>query len=216
MFFVETGTCVFYFSLNKENLCLLELFSTMSVQDISLSERDRLKLLNIKDNLERYRFVLQRLLLYEVLSIYENIQPNLPDIHIDQNGKPYLKSSSISFNISHSEEQYIIVVGSNKSQVGVDIDTISKIRNPVKYSSILFHNRIIKDPFILLCAWTIFEAYSKSTGIPLAQLFKSDFSYFAADLALGSKDIFYNNFKFFPFQCSPNAFATICEKIVMY
>ncbi|WP_304224593.1 4'-phosphopantetheinyl transferase superfamily protein [Gracilinema caldarium] len=217
--FINSNTCVFYFNLNKEIECSFNSILKLGVQNISLCERDQLKISSIKNDEARNVFILQRLLLYEVLSIYGQIhykqkQPYLPDIQVDKNGKLYFKNDSISFNISHSGEQYIIAVGSNTSQIGVDIDTISKIRDPVRYSSILFKDLIIKDPLVLLNTWTIFEAYSKSTGMPLTKLFKSDFSSFAADLASNNKNNFYNNYKFFSFECSHNVIATICEKIL--
>lgn len=213
-FLVDSGTSILYFNLDKAEPQAGNFAESREMASEALCERDRLRLSMIRSERDRQRFVLQRHLLYEALSEYTGARPALPDIRLDVNGKPFLPLSPISFSISHAGAEYVIALGAAEARVGVDIDLLSKIRNPAAYSALLFRNRVFDDPETVLRAWTICESYAKCTGIPLGSLANSDFSRFAADLASGSAPRIHADCRFTLVRFSPASFATLCERAV--
>lgn len=54
-----------------------------------------------------------------------NIKLNLNDLDKNSYGKPYLKNSNITFNISHSHDKIVLVVSDDK-YLGVDIESYDR------------------------------------------------------------------------------------------
>ncbi|MCX7656910.1 hypothetical protein [Treponema sp. J25] len=212
MFFIDSGTTIFYFDLNDNKIDNQHSLSFDYAMYQTLCSYDKYKFSLIPQEKNRYRFVLQRQILYQVLSEYTRIPTEFLDFHIDPNGKPFLANFPISFNISHTQSEYVIAVGGNKIEVGIDIDVISKIRNPLLYSKFLFKTKTFNDPYLVLKSWTVFESYAKCRGLSLSSVIKDDsFSQFVANLVVGLEKENYDNCRFSFFQFSSASFTTLCE-----
>lgn len=213
-FLVGSGTRILYFNLDTAEPLSGNPATARYEANDALCCRDRLRLSSIRSERDRRRFVLQRHLLYAALSEYSGARPALPDVRLDANGKPVLPHSPVSFSISHAGAEYVIALGPAVARVGVDLDLLSKIRNPAAYSALLFRDRVFGDAETVLRAWTICEAYAKCTGIPLGSLARGDFSRFAADLASGGEPGNWAGFRFTLVRFSPASFTTLCERTV--
>ena len=67
------------------------------------------------------RFILCRGLLRWILADYLGEAPSALHFEHNENGKPFLKDSEISFNVSHSRDRLLIAVTAGRT-VGVDIE----------------------------------------------------------------------------------------------
>jgi phosphopantetheinyl transferase len=116
-----------------------------------------------KDNLRTGDFFLE-----EVLASYiEGF--SIKDITRNEHGKPGIQSSNISFNLSHSEDNYALIL-CDSPYCGVDIQVMKsllKFENALKSVltdrefSILTENSSDKAFFQL---WSVKEAFIKATG----------------------------------------------------
>lgn len=87
------------------------------------------------------------------------------------NGKPYLKNSSINFNISHCNNIVVVII-SNKN-VGIDIEDIKEFKKSI-IRKVLTNNELIdllsannkKEYFFKL--WTLKESFLKAIGTGLS------------------------------------------------
>jgi len=104
--------------------------------------------------------------------------------------KPFIKNSSVKFNISHSNN--LIAVAFDRNEIGVDVERIKDFNNDI-IDSILsdiekkeYSKEIHKNDF-LTKIWTVKESYTKMLGLGLSVDFdKISFS-------LDKDPIFYDN-----------------------
>lgn len=104
---------------------------------------------------------------YYYLPKYLDISPENIDIQYSKFGKPYIKNSSLQFNISHSND-YLVIAISEKYQLGVDIEQYNYSIIPNQLSEVNFslsEQLLIKNNvnnFYKL--WTKKEALIKAFG----------------------------------------------------
>lgn len=87
------------------------------------------------------------------------------------NGKPYLKNSSINFNISHCNNIVVVII-SNKN-VGIDIEDIKEFKKSI-IRKVLTNNELIdllsannKNEYFFKL-WTLKESFLKAIGTGLS------------------------------------------------
>lgn len=139
-------------------------------------------------NKKRISFLLSRALLLHTLKTYYQIT-DLPEIIYNQHQKPIFKTGDIHFNLTHSSEFVGLIMSSQSSDLGIDIESIIPRRNflgllqrtfssqeiswILKTTEIDFAERVqaqdhspLKDDemvrFFLL--WSAKEAYLKADG----------------------------------------------------
>ncbi|MCX7655960.1 MAG: hypothetical protein N2Z76_05505 [Treponemataceae bacterium] len=178
-----------------------------------LSKHDKEKYNSLLSSEKRKKFIIQRKILYEILETNILDRPFQLNITID-NGKPILTNSKASFSISHEGNLFCVALSLNEKKIGVDIENIKKVRSPSKYIPLLFRN--YSYPFTskeILRAWTIFEAFSKCSGITLPSLFRSDFSNIIISF-LNKDYFFWNNYLFFTniVENNDTTILTLCEE----
>lgn len=123
-------------------------YAIVNKSDISVSKSSN------RLETDQARVVLERL-----LNIFDI---SLDEILINDNGKPYFKSSNIYFNYSHSKN-YIACVISNY-EVGIDIEEKTRVISDDISSKYLDGVEDNNDRLIL---WVKKEAYSKLMGLGL-------------------------------------------------
>ncbi|AEV94444.1 4'-phosphopantetheinyl transferase family protein [Pediococcus claussenii] len=110
-----------------------------------------------------------RYLLAEILNT--SFQAVITDgfLGYDQFHRPYISEQShYSFNISHTENTVVVVVGMD--EVGVDIESWDReinLNNPRKVFSPAELNYANDDSRIILKLWTVKEAVLKAAGVGL-------------------------------------------------
>lgn len=158
----------------------------------------------------RYRFMIDKkisliaylLLMYGMKKEY-GIDKQ-PDFLIEKLGKPYLKDSKFSFNLSHSRSGVMCSIYNNK--VGCDIESV--VLETIDAQSIFNQNEIDiicdnKKYFTKL--WTLKEAYSKCTGFGFTKnLSHIDFSKYI------SKENFEIMGKKFLSKCKNDLYYSVC------
>jgi 4'-phosphopantetheinyl transferase len=100
--------------------------------DLNMIAEDQIKLLSadeaerahrFKFDIHRQRYIAARASLRRILSFYTDTPPE--DIHFDygKRGKPFLKGSSLQFNVSHSDHMAVFALTMDH-EIGVDIEKI--------------------------------------------------------------------------------------------
>jgi 4'-phosphopantetheinyl transferase len=82
-------------------------------------EKDRAKKFT-RQNLQK-KYIQSRGVLRKILASYLNIEPQNINIKIAEFGKPFLAESTLGFNLSHKDNQFIIAV-SNNENIGIDLE----------------------------------------------------------------------------------------------
>ncbi len=137
-----------------------------------LSAREVVRVERLKVRVKQEQGITSRALTRIILSSYLDQPP--PDIPIQtsKTGKPYLASSDLSFNISHSEDIFVCGVTSVR-QIGIDIQKNYPIDNMDKIIRNYFSedegeylrsrpsDQLTGDFFSI---WTAKEAFLKATG----------------------------------------------------
>jgi 4'-phosphopantetheinyl transferase len=114
-----------------------------------------------------------------VLSKYVSAQPQSLPIAAEASGKPYLASSDIHFNVSHSDDLAVIAV-SRGLRIGVDIEHIREIRDMDAMLDAFFSRD--EQAFLLsrtgeertrlfFLLWTRREAAAKAVGLGIYEAF---------------------------------------------
>jgi len=112
-----------------------------------------------------------------ILSSYLKISPQDIKIFLQEKGKPFLKNSSLTFNLSHTKDAAILAV-TNDTEVGVDLEKIKTSSNYLDIAKRFFHpeeytqlesvNNEQKQQKLFLLLWTAKEAILKATGEGIA------------------------------------------------
>ncbi|MEB3341542.1 4'-phosphopantetheinyl transferase superfamily protein [Okeania sp.] len=125
---------------------------------------------------DKNRFIIARAKLRKIISHYLNIEPQKLQFSYSDRGKPYLKNTSILFNLSHSQD--LALYGITKvNLIGIDLEYIRPMNDAENLAKRFFsaqeYNFISELPsekkqetFFKL--WTCKEAYLKATGDGLA------------------------------------------------
>lgn len=121
-------------------------------------------------------------ILSDILKIKFEVAYRATNILTNPNGKPYLKDSSICFNISYSQDYVACAVG--QQEIGIDIEQPREI--PPKLLPKILTPEEIDNGVDPLQAWVIKEAYSKLLGAGLALGFAS----ISVDTILGKQPHF--------------------------
>lgn len=132
---------------------------------------------NIKDKRKKYQSLTGYLLLKKVLEkkgIYSF------EYRLDSNNKPYLKDSSIFFNITHSNNIVALII--SDSEVGIDCEMVDSNRDFNKLISYVFtdnekqmYHKLKGELMIEFFyeTWVKKEAYFKMKGTGLSKEFKN-------------------------------------------
>ena len=94
----------------------------------TLSGFERTKLLAFKQKLLANRYLAVRGVLRRILADYLKVGPSVLEFELSPFGKPYLKRSSLFFNISHSGDCLLIAI-SDFDQIGIDLELIKSRGN---------------------------------------------------------------------------------------
>jgi len=100
------------------------------------------------------------------------------DIPRTKNGKPYIKDSKLSFNVSHCADAIIAIVGSGYDSVGIDMEIIrNKDREKIierffQKEEIDFINSSYDKNLEFYKIWTKKEAYIKKNALNMTYISK--------------------------------------------
>ena len=100
------------------------------------------------------------------------------DIQRTKNGKPYIKDSKLSFNVSHSGDAIIAIVGLGYDSVGIDMEVIlNKDREKLfkrffQKEEIEFINSSDDKNLEFYNIWTKKEAYIKKNALNMTYISK--------------------------------------------
>ncbi|MDE5123255.1 MAG: 4'-phosphopantetheinyl transferase superfamily protein [Trichodesmium sp. St19_bin1] len=121
---------------------------------------------------DKNRFIIARGTLRTILSRYLNIEPKKLQFTYSDRGKPYLKNTSILFNLSHSQD--LALYGITKvNLIGIDLEYIRPMNDAENLAKRFFalqeYNLIRQLPpqkqqETFLKIWTCKEAYLKAKG----------------------------------------------------
>ena len=137
--------------------------------------------------------------------VLERFISPLPELELNLNKKPFFKGSSLQFNLSHSQDIYLLLL-SDECPVGVDLEEIKNRRFCAKLAQRFFTAK--EQDFLeksedylkaFYALWTRREALVKCLGIGLWQMREQ-----------GGKG---HNFLSFSFEFNGSLFmATLCCK----
>lgn len=110
-----------YFIYNTKNLTTEEYDKWFSL----MTEEKQKRVGRYKDSDRRNCSVAGEMLVKEYIGKALNIPSETLVIHTDKNGKPYIESCSIHFNISHCEN--MLVYAFSDEEIGIDIEKIKPV-----------------------------------------------------------------------------------------
>jgi 4'-phosphopantetheinyl transferase len=130
---------------------------------------------------DRRRWTIARGMLRRILSRYTRVAPRELSFEIDANGKPSLRGTGVSFNLSHSGDMCLVAVAGGRP-VGIDVEQIRAEIDPLKIAGRYFSARehaslTALSPALLPAAffacWTRKEAVVKALGTGLSMPLES-------------------------------------------
>ncbi|MEM1172392.1 MAG: 4'-phosphopantetheinyl transferase superfamily protein [Cyanobacteria bacterium P01_H01_bin.35] len=125
---------------------------------------------------DKNRFIIARGTLRKILSRYLNIEPNKLEFTYSDRGKPYLRNTSILFNLSHSQDLALYAI-TKVNLIGIDLEYIRPMNDAESLAKRFFSNQEYnlisqlppqKQQETFFKLWTCKEAYLKATGDGLA------------------------------------------------
>src|SRR6185503_11291343 len=125
---------------------------------------------------DRRRWTIARGMLRGILSRYTRLAPEELIFEVDSNGKPSLRGTRISFNLSHSAEMCLVAVAGGRP-VGIDVEQIRAEIDPLKIAGRYFSAREHASltalppalaPAAFFTCWTRKEAVVKALGTGLS------------------------------------------------
>lgn len=138
---------------------------------LSTDERSRAD--RFKFDQHRQRFIAGREFLRSLLARYLNCDPKILEFHYGSHGKPFLRDSSIQFNLAHSQHLALYAVTRDRA-VGIDIEqvrAVDQLENLVQRFFLATEARTIQaQPDLFFQYWTCKEAFLKATGTGLSKL----------------------------------------------
>ncbi|EFM39452.1 4'-phosphopantetheinyl transferase family protein [[Eubacterium] yurii subsp. margaretiae ATCC 43715] len=100
------------------------------------------------------------------------------DIQRTKNGKPYIKDSNLSFNVSHTADSIIAIAGLGYDSVGIDMEVIQNkdrekiIKRFFQKEEIEFINSSEDKNLEFYKIWTKKEAYIKKNALNMTYISK--------------------------------------------
>ena len=100
------------------------------------------------------------------------------DIQRTKNGKPYIKDSKLNFNISHSADAIIAIVGLGYDSLGIDMEVLQNkdrekiIKRFFQKDEIAFINSSEDKNLEFYRIWTKKEAYIKKNALNMTYISK--------------------------------------------
>ncbi len=166
-------------------------------------------------DIDRERFIVRRVVLRLILSVYVGIAPSEIVIETNTYGKPEIKSKSNAclFSLSYSKNHIIYAISKNR-RLGIDIEHTEKIETesilttlfPPKMMSL--RDQYSADHINFYDVWTSLEAYLKAIGTGFAQTLDDEFwKNFPVDLYTRRKKN--PNWSIFQFVPEPGLFGTL-------
>jgi len=175
--------------------------------ELKKMDKDTSSLLNILDDTEqqryhrlhrnhRHRYLLSHAACRNILSRYTGYTASEIQYTLNTHGKPGLINSPFTFNLSHSHDLAIIVIGAG-TEIGVDVEYIKpkpnwkklakRFFNTDEYSYLLqqAENHQLESFFQL---WTRKEAFIKALGTGLSTPLKSFDSSHAEQIKIDDAD----------------------------
>ena len=156
--------------------------SEVNVLRCILSEDEQNRANSYKFFKQRKLFILSRVRLRQILSMYLGVIPERIIFNYGSQGKPFLPQShngeGISFNLSHSGEMSVYAVGTG-IEMGIDIEKPDKKVNFLnlakRYFTEMEYNPIMSLPEgerlkAFYRCWTRKEAYIKGKGSGIAKM----------------------------------------------
>lgn len=156
-------------SLNVEPDSVKQIESTLSADETERASK-------FQFDKDKYRSIIARGSLRDILSRYLNCKPNEPIFSINKYGKPALDNFKMEFNVSHSGDFVVIAVTQNR-RVGVDIERVRQgISSHViakQYFSKAEVDELRSLPIeqretAFFTCWSRKEAYIKAHGLGLS------------------------------------------------
>ena len=140
---------------------------------ILLSREELLRYNRYQVQEKKDQFLVTTSLTRIILSSILGISPQKIPISYTSSGKPLLRDHEVNFNLSHSGNQYLLLVA-EKATCGVDIQQVYTIHPDDRFIQNAFHKREIaylnthegKNDYLncLFSLWTAKEAYLKAVG----------------------------------------------------
>ena len=100
------------------------------------------------------------------------------DIQRTKNGKPYIKDSKLNFNVSHSADAIIAIVGLGYDSLGIDMEVLQNkdrekiIKRFFQNDEIAFINSSEDKNLEFYRIWTKKEAYIKKNALNMTYISK--------------------------------------------
>ncbi|MBD1825756.1 4'-phosphopantetheinyl transferase superfamily protein [Cyanobacteria bacterium FACHB-DQ100] len=142
-----------------------------SFEMLSIGERSRAD--RFKFEQHRQRFIAGRGFLRSLLGCYLNTDPATLEFDYGAHGKPFLKHSTLQFNLAHSQHLALHAVTYDRA-VGIDIEQIRVIDQVERLAQRFFlpseAEAVQTQPDLFFQYWTCKEAFLKATGIGLSGL----------------------------------------------
>ncbi|MGG6267258.1 4'-phosphopantetheinyl transferase family protein [Leptolyngbya sp. AN03gr2] len=143
----------------------------VSIELLSIDEQARAN--RFKFEQHRRRFIAGRGFLRSQLAKYLNTDPTSLKFDYGTHGKPFLKDSSIQFNLAHSEHLALLAVSLDRA-IGIDIEPIRAVEQLEALVARFFlpseARTIQAQPELFFQYWTCKEAFLKATGTGLSKL----------------------------------------------
>lgn len=118
------------------------------------------------------RFIVSRGILREILADFLNENPEKIQFYTGKRGKPYLKNTTLEFNLSHSAERAVYAIR-DAVPIGIDIEYTQKNIEMLKLAKRFFaeveYNNLLtlesrEQRNLFFNYWTAKEAYIKTVG----------------------------------------------------
>lgn len=167
--------------LNEQSHIWLISLVGFSAEDLSsmqthLSYDEHEKIQRLKFQIHRDRKLISQFALRDILSRYISVSPENIVFCYGDHGKPALQDNSLQFNLTHSNDIALCVVGAQHA-VGIDIEHQQKMRDFLsiaqRYFSPFEYQQLQQSPPHLLeqafyRLWTCKEAFIKALGAGLS------------------------------------------------
>jgi 4'-phosphopantetheinyl transferase len=149
--------------------------------DFALPERELLAAADLKRIIDRKRYIASRYMLRSLLGRYTGRNPAELEFTTNSYNKPFLKDSELQFNLTHSGNIIIIVIGYIK-ELGIDVEhieptiqifpVIKKVFSPIEILELMANKQaqLLREFYV---SWTKKEAYVKAKGKGLSIPLKS-------------------------------------------
>jgi 4'-phosphopantetheinyl transferase len=144
----------------------------------SLNENRREYFSKFKSSASAMRSIFGELITRKVLSETLGVSPGLIDFKKTENGKPYLETESVHFNLSHSGEWVVFAI--NRKRTGIDVEKIRPVRYEIaerffskEENKILSSLKGAEKLNYFFDLWTLKESYLKMIGTGLTKSLSS-------------------------------------------